>query len=270
MSSHRARPLPGPHLGKRQRVGLPEGQLRHKRFPFLLPVPRGEGDQCNNLNLQAAWEQMQAPWSRVARRRLLRSGSPSRLLCPPGPQGHPVTSRRSAGQAGLRGERVALHLAHKLTADGCPTCGPGGPTNIPGAWPPAPFASSPELSLLVGSSQHGQYPSWALLIDSWEPVSAQQHLCSPGGSPGPTPVSGGSSWPGPHTPSGFSCGFAALLLRPFLLLTAPHPTLRVTGREQKARQGLAEAGVGSLLGVFSASILGATWTLGMSRAAADG
>ena len=269
MSSHRARPLPGPHLGKRQRVGLPEGQLRHKRFPFLLPVPRGEGDQCNNLNLQAAWEQMQAPWSRVARRRLLRSGSPSRLLCPPGPQGHPVTSRRSAGQAGLRGERVALHLAHKLTADGCPTCGPGGPTNIPGAWPPAPFASSPELSLLVGSSQHGQYPSWALLIDSWEPVSAQQHLCSPGGSPGPTPVSGGSSWPGPHTPSGFSCGFAALLLRPFLLLTAPHPTLRVTGREQKARQGLAEAGVGSLLGVFSASILGATWTLGMSRAAAD-
>lgn len=270
MSSHRARPLPGPHLGKRQRVGLPEGQLRHKRFPFLLPVPRGEGDQCNNLNLQAAWEQMQAPWSRVARRRLLRSGSPSRLLCPPGPQGHPVTSRGSAGQAGLRGERVALHLAHKLTADGCPTCGPGGPTNIPGAWPPAPFASSPELSLLVGSSQHGQYPSWALLIDSWEPVSAQQHLCSPGGSPGPTPVSGGSSWPGPHTPSGFSCGFAALLLRPFLLLTAPHPTLRVTGREQKARQGLAEAGVGSLLGVFSASILGATWTLGMSRAAADG
>lgn len=188
---------------------------------------------------------------------------------PARPQGHPVTSRRSAGQAGLRGERVALHLAHKLTADGCPTCGPGGPANIPGAWPPAPFASSPELGLLVGPSQHGQHPSWALL-DSWEPVSAQQHLCSPGGSPGPTPVSGGSSWPGPHTPSGFSRGFAALLLRPFLLLTLPPPTLCATGREQKARQGLAEAGAGSLLGVFSASILGATWTLGMSRATADG
>lgn len=141
---------------------------------------------------------------------------------PAQPPGSPVTSRRSAGQAGLRAERVALHLAHKLTADGHPTRGPGSPTNIPGAWPPAPFASSPELSPLVGSSQHGQYPSWALL-DSREPVSAQQHLCSPGGSPGPTAVSGGSSWPGPHAPSGFSHSFAALLLRPFLLLTAPPP-----------------------------------------------
>lgn len=225
---------------------------------------------------------MQAPWSQVAWRRLLRSGSPSRLLCPPSPQGHPVTSRRSAGQAGLRGERVALHLAHKLTAAGCPT---GGPTNIPGAWPPAPFASSPELSLLVGSSQHGQCPSRALL-DSWEPVSAQQLLCSPGGSPGPTAVSGGSSWPGPHAPSGFSRGFAAFLLRPFLLLTArppstPHSLRHRVGAESQAGAGrgrgrgrggwlMAMAGAGGLLGVFSASILGATWTLGMSRAAADG
>ena len=40
-------------------------------------------------------------------------------------------------------------------AGGRPTHGPGDPANSLGAWPPAPFAFSPELSPLVGSSQRG-------------------------------------------------------------------------------------------------------------------
>lgn len=106
-------------------------------------------------------------------------------------------------------------------------------------------------------------------LDSREPVSAQQCLRSPGRSLGPTPVSGGSSWPGLRAPSGFSHGFAALLLRPFLLLTAP-PTLcaHQAGAESQAGAGRGRGGwpSGRLLCLHAGHHTD-TW---MSRATADG
>lgn len=82
-------------------------------------------------------------------------------------------------------------------------------------------------------------------------------------------MSSGSSWPGPRTPSGFSHGFAALLLRPFLLLTAP-PTLcaHQAGAESQAGAGRGRGGwpSGRLLCLHAGHHTD-TW---MSRATADG